>query len=113
MLNFQPAALDRVFHALADPARRSMVERLAKGPASVTELAKPLEMSLPAVVQHLAVLEDSGLVSSEKKGRVRTCKLEQKALQPAEQWIAQRRALWERRLDRLGEFLEEEKRTRK
>jgi DNA-binding transcriptional ArsR family regulator len=113
MLNNQPAALDRVFHALADPARRSMMERLAKGPASVSELAKPLEMSLPAVVQHLAVLEDSGLVSSQKQGRVRTCKLEQKALQPVEQWIAQRRQLWERRLDRLGEFLEEEKGSKK
>jgi DNA-binding transcriptional ArsR family regulator len=112
MLNYQAAPLDHVFHALADPARRSMVERLAKGPASVSELAGPLEMSLPAVVQHLAVLEESGLVSSQKKGRVRTCKLEPKALQPAEHWINQRRTLWERRLDRLGEFLEEEKRSK-
>ena len=89
-----------------------MVERLSKGPASVSELAKPLEMSLPAVVQHLAVLEGSGLVHSEKKGRVRTCTLDRKALQPAKQWINQRRQLWEKRLDRLGQFLEEEKRSK-
>jgi DNA-binding transcriptional ArsR family regulator len=113
MLKHNPAALDRVFHALADPARRSMVERLSKGPASVSELAAPLEMSLPAVVQHLAVLEGSGIVRSQKKGRVRTCTLDHKVLQPAEQWINQRRQLWERRLDRLGEFLDAEKRTRK
>jgi DNA-binding transcriptional ArsR family regulator len=104
MLN-QQAVLDHVFHALADPARRSMVERLSRGPASVTELAQPLAMSLPAVVQHLQVLEGSGLVQSEKVGRVRTCRIEAAALRNAERWIAERRTCWERRLDRLGEYL--------
>jgi DNA-binding transcriptional ArsR family regulator len=97
--------LDDVFHALADPTRRAMVERLSRGPASVSELAKPLAMSLPAVVQHLQVLEGSGLVRSEKVGRVRTCQLEPKAMSMAEQWINQRRTAWARRLDRLGDFL--------
>ena len=106
MLN-QIASLDRVFHALADPTRRAMVERLSRGPASVSELARPFAMSLPAVVQHLQVLETSGLVRSEKVGRVRTCRLEPGALRTAEQWIAERRTSWERRLDRLGELLAE------
>jgi DNA-binding transcriptional ArsR family regulator len=101
----EPAPLDRVFHALADPTRRSMLERLTRGPASVSELAAPLEMSLPAVVQHLAVLEGSGLVRSQKQGRVRTCQLEAGPLQPAERWINDRRIQWERRLDRLGDYL--------
>ena len=94
-----------MFQALADPSRRFMVERLSRGPASVSELAKPLDMSLPAVFQHLRVLEASGLVRSEKSGRVRTCRIESKALSLAEQWINQRRVSWERRLDRLGEYL--------
>ena len=106
MLN-QQLPLDRVFHALADPSRRGMVERLSRGPASVSELARPLEMSLAAVVQHIKVLEGSGLVRSEKVGRVRTCRIEPAALRTAEQWISERRASWERRLDRLGEYLAE------
>lgn len=101
----EPIPLDRVFQALADPARRGMLERLSRGPASVSELAQPLAMSLPAVVQHLAVLEGSGLIRSEKVGRVRTCQIEAGALQPAEQWINDRRLQWERRLDRLGDYL--------
>lgn len=104
---FRDTTLDLAFQALADPSRRAMVDRLAQGPASVSELAKPLAMSLPAVMQHLQVLEASGLVVSEKIGRVRTCRIEPKALSEAEQWIAERRALWERRLDRLGQFLDE------
>jgi len=100
--------LDRVFHALADPARRAMVDALARAPASVSALAKPLAMSLPAVLQHLQVLEASGLVRSQKEGRVRTCHIEPKALRQAEQWIAGRRALWERRLDRLSAFLDDQ-----
>jgi DNA-binding transcriptional ArsR family regulator len=100
-------ALDLVFQALADPSRRTIVERLSRGPATVSELAEPLEMSLPAVLQHLSVLETSGLVESEKSGRVRTCRINKKALQSAEQWLSRRRATWERRLDRLGEFLKE------
>lgn len=109
MLNYQteaaPAPLDQVFAAMADPARRAMVERLSLGSASVSELAKPLVMSLPAVMQHLAVLEASGVVRSEKVGRVRTCRIETATLKTAEDWIAQRRALLERRLDSLGEYL--------
>jgi DNA-binding transcriptional ArsR family regulator len=106
MLN-QSVALDRVFHALADPSRLGMVERLSRGPASVSELARPLDMTLAAVVQHLQVLEASGLVSSEKVGRVRTCRIEPAALRTAEQWIGERQASWERRLDRLGDYLAE------
>ena len=108
MLNHGEAAagtLDAVFRSLADPGRRAMVERLVKGPASVSELAGPLDMSLPAVLQHLAVLEDSGLVSSAKTGRVRTCRIETEVLGTVERWIAERRSTWERRLDRLDEYL--------
>jgi DNA-binding transcriptional ArsR family regulator len=99
------AALDLVFQALADPTRRSIVDRLVRGPASVSQLAEPLDMTLSAVVQHLAVLETSGLVRTEKIGRVRTCHVEPTALRTAEHWIAQRRTSWERRLDRLSDFL--------
>ena len=105
MLN-QALAPEPVFHALADPTRRLIVERLAKGAASVSELARPLPMSLLAVLQHLGVLEASGLVRSEKVGRVRTCHIEPAALQTAEQWIVARRAEWEKRLDRLGDYLD-------
>lgn len=106
MLNYPPS-LDLVFQALADPTRRAMVERLTVGPASVKALAEPLAMSLPAVMQHLQVLEASGLVRSEKVGRVRTCRIEPAALRTAEEWISERRTSWERKLDRLGEFLAE------
>jgi DNA-binding transcriptional ArsR family regulator len=105
--------LDLVFQALADPSRRDMVERLGRGPASVSELARPLDMSLPAVLQHLQVLEASGLVSSEKTGRVRMCRIEPKTMETAESWFAKRREIWERRLDRLGEFLVEEENERR
>jgi DNA-binding transcriptional ArsR family regulator len=108
MLNYQ-SSLDQVFQALADPTRRDMVERLARGPASVSDLARPLDMSLPAVMQHLQVLEASGLVRSEKVGRVRTCRIEPKALSNAERWFAGRRAMWERRFDRLDALLADEK----
>lgn len=104
-----PAQLDRMFQALADPARRHMVERLSRGPASVSQLAEPLAMSLSAVVQHLNVLEVSGLIRTEKLGRVRTCQIEPNALRTAEHWINERRLAWERRLDRLGDFLAETK----
>lgn len=104
----QAADLDRVFHALADPGRRVMVERLSAGPASVSELARPLAMSLAAVLQHVQVLEASGLVRTRKTGRTRTCSIDPVALRSAESWIAERRTLWERRLDRLGEVLEGE-----
>ena len=106
MLNYP--RLDLVFQALADPSRRDMVERLSRGPASVSDLARPLDMSLPAVMQHLQVLESSGLVKSEKTGRVRMCRMEPKSLAAAEGWFTKRRAMWERRLDRLGDLLAEE-----
>jgi len=108
MLNYS-TALDLTFQALSDPSRRAMVERLVRGPASVSELAKPLDMTLSAVVQHLSVLEASGLVRSQKSGRTRICNIEPKALQAAERWIAQRRSIWERRLDRLERYLTESK----
>ena len=96
-----------MFHALADAGRRSMVDRLSMGPASVKELARPLAMSLPAVLQHLKVLEDSGLVTSRKEGRVRMCALDKTAMRRAEDWFAGRRAMWEQHLDRLEAFLAE------
>jgi DNA-binding transcriptional ArsR family regulator len=106
MLNYQ---LDRTFAALADPARRTMVERLAGGPATVSELARPLPMSLPAVLLHLKVLEDCGLVTSRKLGRVRTCRIEPQMLSQAEKWVSERREMWARNLDRLGAYLDETK----
>ena len=104
MLNQSPD-FDRLFHALADSARRAMVERLSRGPAPVSELARPLPMSLPAAMQHLGVLEAAGLVRSQKAGRVRTCAIEPRALSQAERWINARRVEWENRLDRLGDYL--------
>ena len=104
MLNYAPD-LDRVFQALADPGRRVMVERLSRGPASVSELGRPLDMSLAAVLQHVQVLEACGLIQSSKLGRTRTCSINPGALRSAESWIADRRTMVERRLDRLGEYL--------
>lgn len=106
MLNHQ---LDKTFAALADPARRAMVERLVEGPASVSELARPLPMSLPAVMLHLKVLEECGLVTSRKVGRVRTCRIEPQMLSQAEKWVSERRQMWERSLDALGAFLDQTK----
>jgi DNA-binding transcriptional ArsR family regulator len=106
MLNQSPN-LDRMFHALADPTRRAVVEQLSRGPASVSELARPLAMSLPSVLQHLQVLEESGLIRSEKVGRVRTCRIEPAGLTAAEAWIARQRAVWEGRLDRLDAYLKD------
>jgi DNA-binding transcriptional ArsR family regulator len=105
MLN-QSSDLDRLFHALSDPARRSMVERLSRGPVSVSELARPLPMSLPAAMQHLQVLEGAGLIRSEKIGRTRTCRIDPDMLSEAERWLNARRNEWENRLDRLGTYLE-------
>lgn len=99
------SALDRVFHALGDPSRRAMVERLARGPASVSELARPFDAALPTVVQHLGVLEAAGIVTSTKVGRVRTYQLATDALSPAADWISRQRLPAEQRLDRLGAFL--------
>ena len=101
----QEIDLDRVFHALADPGRRLMVDRLSRGPASVSELGRPLAMSLAAVVQHVQVLEAGGLIRTQKVGRTRTCRINPVMLRSAESWITERRTLTERRLDRLGEYL--------
>jgi len=103
----QQGQVDRVFHALGDPTRRAMIEKLSKGPITVSRLAKPLDITLAAVVQHLQILEKSGLVRSEKVGRVRTCRIEAKGFSVVERWIADRRSLWEARFDRLGELLAE------
>lgn len=103
----QETVLDEVFRALADPTRRAVVQRLSKGPASVKELAEPFDMALPSFMQHLRVLEDSGLMQSKKKGRVRTCEIKAKELGRAEEWIARQRAIWEARFDRLEAYLDQ------
>ena len=103
MLN-SSAAVDRVFHALAEPTRRAIVEKLSAGPSSVSDLAKPFDMTLAAIVQHLQVLEHSGVIRTEKVGRVRTCHIEPTGFGVLEQWVAKRRSMWERRFDRLGEM---------
>lgn len=100
------AHLDRMFHALSDRSRRGMIDRLGRGPASVKELAQPLSMALPTVMKHLSVLESSGLVLSEKAGRVRTYRLQQDALAALERWVGERKASWHRRFDRLEQFLD-------
>jgi DNA-binding transcriptional ArsR family regulator len=97
--------IDRVFHALGDPTRRAILEKLSQGPVSVSRLAEPLDITLAAVVQHLQVLEESGLIQTEKVGRVRTCRIESAGLSAAEKWISDRRSIWERRFDRLGDLL--------
>ncbi len=102
------ANVHRVFHALGDPTRRVIVEKLSAKPVTVSELALPLKLTLAAIVQHLQVLEESGLVQTEKVGRVRTCRINPMGFSVAEQWIAERRSLWESRFDRLGDLLEEE-----
>jgi DNA-binding transcriptional ArsR family regulator len=99
--------VDRVFHALGDPTRRSILTRLGHGPQAVSSLAEPLSMTLTAVMQHVQVLEDSGLVYTEKVGRVRTCRVHTAGLTVLEQWISDQRSMWEKRLDRLGDLLEE------
>ncbi len=99
--------IGRVFHALGDPTRRAIMERLSPGPMSVSRLAEPLAMTLAAVVQHLQMLEECGLVQTEKLGRVRTCRIEPAGLDVVEQWVRDRRSAWEHRLDRLGDFLAE------
>jgi DNA-binding transcriptional ArsR family regulator len=101
------ATIHRVFHALGDPTRRIIMEKLTAGPISVSQLATPLKITLAAVVQHLQVLEESGLVRTEKTGRVRTCRIDPAGLSVVEQWIADRRSIWEKRFDRLGNLLEE------
>src|SRR6476619_5316943 len=103
----ESAQLDRAFHALADESRRAMVIRLSRGAASVSELAAPLQMSLPSVMGHLDVLQRSGLVRSEKAGRIRTCRLEPEPMRTLERWIAEHRAIWEQRFDRLVDVLDE------
>jgi DNA-binding transcriptional ArsR family regulator len=97
--------IDRIFHALGDPTRRLLLEKLTAGPISVSQLASPLDISLAAVLQHLQILEESGLVRTEKTGRVRTCRIDSAGFTLAAKWIAERRPLWESRLDRLGDIL--------
>jgi DNA-binding transcriptional ArsR family regulator len=104
----KPVALDRVFHALSDATRRAVIDRLHAGPASVSDLATPLDMALPSVMKHLGVLEKAGLVRSDKTGRVRTYQMTPGALATVERWVASRRALWNRNLDRLGDFLKDD-----
>jgi DNA-binding transcriptional ArsR family regulator len=104
----ETASLDRMFHALSDRSRRGMVDRLGRGPASVSELAEPLSMALPTVMKHLGVLQESGLVQSEKKGRIRTYRLQKDALVHLERWLAERRVNWNRTFDRLDQFLSDE-----
>ena len=101
------AGIHSIFHALGDPTRRAIVERLSDGPISVSQLAQPLAITLAAVVQHLQVLEECGLVRTAKLGRVRTCRIEPKGFFTLEQWVSERRSAWERRLDKLGELLAE------
>src|SRR5580700_11076145 len=107
-MSAQSEKIDRVFHALGDPTRRAMMERLSTGPVSVSRLAEPFGMSLAAVVQHLQILEESGLVRTEKIGRVRTCRINPEGLDAIQQWVEDRRSLWEKRFDRLGDLLAEE-----
>ncbi len=103
----QRAAIHRIFHALGDPTRRMIIERLSEGPISVSKLSQPLQITLAAVVQHLQILEESGLVRTEKIGRVRTCTIEPKGFSMLEQWIRDRRTTWELRFDSLDELLAE------
>lgn len=105
----QESQLDTVFRALADPTRRAVVRQLCRGPASVKELAQPFDMALPSFLQHLRVLEDGGLVETRKQGRVRMCEIRPAELSEAERWIADLRAIWEARFDRLDAFLKETK----
>lgn len=100
-----PAPIDLIFNALGDPTRRGIVEQLSRGPLSVSELAKPLNVTVAAILQHLDVLEKCGLARTTKVGRVRTCQIEARGLARAENWLAGRRALWTRRYDRLGKLL--------
>ncbi|MEP7456087.1 metalloregulator ArsR/SmtB family transcription factor [Phyllobacterium sp. SB3] len=100
-----PIPIDVVFRALADPTRRRVLERLVSSPASVSELAEPFDMALPSFVEHLRVLEGSGLVNSQKKGRIRTYRLETEPMKLAENWLSKQRTLWERRLDQLDDYM--------
>lgn len=100
------SSLDAAFHALADPTRRAVINRLANGPAPVTELAKPFTMGLPSFMKHLRVLEEDGLISSEKIGRVRTCRVNAERLAAAESWLSEQRTLWQARTDRLADYVE-------
>jgi DNA-binding transcriptional ArsR family regulator len=101
--------IDRVFHALGDRTRRAILGRLRRGPVSVSQLAGPLEITLTAVGQHLEILEECGLVATEKVGRVRTCRMASAGLDALDRWVREHRTEWERRMDRLGELLEDEK----
>jgi DNA-binding transcriptional ArsR family regulator len=103
-----PIDIDRLFHALGDPTRRAILDRVTAGPMSVSRLAEPLGITLTAVAQHLQILEEAGLVQTEKLGRVRSCRIETAGFRALEDWIRDHRTAWERKLDRLGQFLAEE-----
>lgn len=105
MLQYNAKPLDLIFHALSDAGRRAMVDRLSRGPASVSDLARPMPMTLSAVVQHLKILEEAGLVKSQKAGRIRTCQLELSVLADVERWIAERKRFWEQQYDQLEAYL--------
>ncbi|MCR4269055.1 helix-turn-helix transcriptional regulator [Nitratireductor sp. ZSWI3] len=105
MAGIQARSLDRLFHALSDPNRRGMVDQLARGPASVKELAEPQALALPSALKHLKVLEEGGLVRSQKSGRVRTYRLEAEALQRVEAWVAARKDALNHQFDRLEAYL--------
>ena len=98
--------LDRAFHALADPTRRSVIQRLMHGPATVSELSEPFAIGLPTLMKHIKVLENTGLIRSTKNGRIRTCRIEPTQLAAAERWLSEQRALWESRTDRLVDYVE-------
>jgi DNA-binding transcriptional ArsR family regulator len=100
--------IDQVFHALGDPTRRAILEKLSAAPTSVTNLADPLNVTPTAVIQHLQILEQSGLVHTEKLGRVRTCRLETTGIDVAQKWLTARRTIWDRRLEKLATFLADE-----
>lgn len=112
-MSYHPKEMDSVFRALADPTRRAILAQLSRGPASVSELARPFEMALPSFMEHLRVLEVGGLLTSEKVGRVRTCRLQTAPIRAAEEWLAERRRLWESRLDRMDSYLVELKQREK
>jgi DNA-binding transcriptional ArsR family regulator len=105
MLN-QSAALDRAFHALSDPTRRALLDQLTQGPKTVSDLARPFDSTLASIVQHIQVLEGSGLIVTAKVGRTRTCRMSSEAIAGVEHWLAERRRIWEARFDRLGAMLE-------
>lgn len=104
-MDYHSEPLSQVFQALADPTRRAVIGRLGQGPASISDLAKPFDMALPSFMKHIRLLEESGLINTHKQGRIRTCTLEKEPFGKVEAWLADQRALWEARTDRLEHFV--------